>query len=165
MSSIVKDDGDPKYPSSTTLSAILAVLTALVQFGSMVVAAYYVGQVMNTRAADVDSIPIDEEVKAAEEKDEEDNMVYKEVTKWPNVPFYLRVILFFSLIMMMGSCYLVQIFQSYCFADFELTSTIEDDLQGNWMNIVKPLGALSIVLFFLSCLLLIIFSVWASVCY
>ena len=163
MSSIVKSDGDPKYPSATTLAAILAVLTALVQFGSMVIAAYYVGQVMQTRTAEVDAIPIDEEVKASEEKDEENNRVYKEVTKWTNVPWFMKIMLIFSLILMMGSCYLVQLFQSHCFSDFTLTSSIKIDLKGEWTNIVKPLGALSIILFFLSCLLLIIFSMWASV--
>jgi len=163
MSSILKSNGDPKYPSSTTLAAILAVATALVQFGSMVIAAYYVGQVMQTRKAEVDAIPIDEEVKASEEKDEVNNQVYKEATKWSNVPWYMKIILILAVILMMGSCYLVQLYQSYCFADFTLTSTIEVDLQGDWTKIVKPLGALSILLFFLSCLLLITFSVWASV--
>lgn len=165
MSSILKSDGDPKYPSSTTLAAILAVATALVQFGSMIIAAYYVGQVMETRKSDVDAIPIDEDVQASEEKDKLHNQVYQEATKWSNVPWYMKIILILAVILMIACCYLVQLYQSYCFADFELTSTIEVDLQGDWTKIVKPYGALAILLFFLSCLLLIIFSVWASVCF
>ena len=68
MASLETDTGNPEFPWAATVSAITASLTAVVQFGSMIVAVYYLEQTANKRAADVEAIPEDREVKEADDK-------------------------------------------------------------------------------------------------
>ena len=61
---------------------------------------------------------------------------------------------------MTASCYLVTI--SPCFAEYQLTYTIDEHLEGNWLNLVLPLGWIAILLFTASCVLLYIYYLWAN---
>ena len=57
---------------------------------------------------------------------------------------------------------MVQFFQDQCFTPYDLTFTIEEHLDGNWINLVKPLGFVALLLFLLSLLLLCIYISWAT---
>eukprot|EP00548_Thalassiothrix_antarctica_P009908 CAMPEP_0194163850 /NCGR_PEP_ID=MMETSP0152-20130528/80278_1 /TAXON_ID=1049557 /ORGANISM="Thalassiothrix antarctica, Strain L6-D1" /LENGTH=347 /DNA_ID=CAMNT_0038873903 /DNA_START=1066 /DNA_END=2105 /DNA_ORIENTATION=- len=157
MSSLRLDNGKQEFPWAGTVATIFAAVTASVQFGSMVLAAYYLEQTVSNRQGELDAIPIDEEVKERDEQDEALKGKYDELTEWNVLRYWAKVVLGLSVTTMIMSCYLVQLFASDCFSDFEITSTIDQHLEGDWKKLVKPTGVVAIVLLLLSCLLLYIF--------
>ena len=165
LSSMRTEDGQAMYPWAGTATAVSAAITGLVQFGSMIVAAFFLEQTVADRQDELDAIPIDKEVKEADERDEEFNEAYEEITKWEEMPFLAKLCLLLSLGFMIICCYVVQLFADSCFVEYELTYTIDTHLGGDWKNIVLPLGFYSIVIFIVSILFLIFFRSWASVSY
>jgi hypothetical protein len=163
LASVRTEDGQAEYAWAGTATAVCAAITGLVQFGSMVVAAFFLEQTVADRKDELDAIPIDEEVKKADEKDEAFNEAYEEVTEWDQVPFLARQCLLISLGLMIICCYVVQLFASRCFVEYELTYTIDTHLDGDWKNIVRPLGLVSIIIFLVSIVFLLFFTSWASV--
>lgn len=150
------------YPWAGTMATVFAAITALVQFGSMVVAAFFLERVMEERKEEMAALPIDEEVKRADERDEAHKEAYAEVSHWSNIPFLAKFILTLALTCMIVSCYMVQLFTTYCFRDYQLTYTIEDNLDGDWTSILRPLGVVANLLFAASVVLLMIFTSWAN---
>ena len=161
MSSLRTDDGDLEFPSAGVLATVTGVITALVQFGSQVIAAYYLQQTISQRSEEIEAIEIDQEVAEAEAKEEHFNNCHAQVTQWVVVPWLWRFALYMAFICMVFSCYLVTLFSSQCFADYQLTYTIDEHLDGDWTNFVLPVGRAAILLFLLSCVLLFCFNVWA----
>jgi hypothetical protein len=129
----------------------------------MVIAAYYLEQVVSNEADELDKIPIDEEVKEADAQGEKVNDAYTEITEWSSLPLWSKTLLLLSLITMIASCYLVQFFMSQCFTEYQLTYTIEEHLDGDWKKLVKPLGVVANGLLLASCFFLYIFRSWAMV--
>jgi len=162
MSSL-RIDGQPEFSWAGTLAAIFAATTAIVQFGAMVIAVFYLERIIETRHEELNTIPIDDEVKVAEEKDLILEKAYTEITKWCVVPLWAKCVLTTSLVLMISCCYMVQLFQGHCFAEYSLTYTIDENLNGEWTNIVLPLGFVAILLFASSIILLALFTTWASV--
>eukprot|EP00980_Cylindrotheca_fusiformis_P002222 scaffold517_cov119-Cylindrotheca_fusiformis.AAC.5 len=162
MASLQDEDGAPEFPFAGVLATVFAAVTAIVQFGAMVVAAFYLEQTTRTRAEELEQIPIDEEVRELEKKSEEFNTSYKEVTQWQFVPFVPKMILRISLTTMTVSCYMVQLFANSSFADYQLTYTIDENLDGDWTNILLPLGRTASLLFVVSCIQLYGYTTWAS---
>eukprot|EP00970_Alexandrium_tamarense_P018468 scaffold13340_cov212-Alexandrium_tamarense.AAC.23 len=156
-------DGNPVYPWAGTVSTITASFTAIVQFGSMVVAAYYLEQTADKRAADVEALPIDEEVKEADDKADHIRQCYKEATQWDTAPFFAKMFMRISLSCIIVSSYMVQLFSSRCFTTHSLTDSIDDNLNGNAANLFLPLGWVAVGLFCTSCLFLYLFQQWGKV--
>jgi len=163
MSSLETDTGNPEFPWADSVKTLTASTTAMVQFGSMVVAAYYLEKAADERADEVKAIENDKEVKEADEKDEHIKRCYATVTQWNAISFWSKSLLIFSLTSITASCYMVQFFSVYCFAEHSLTDSIYDNLGGNVGNLFLPLGRASIVLFATSIILLITFSSWGKV--
>lgn len=161
MSSVTLDNGEPEFPWAGTMTTVFTAITAFVQFGSMAVAAFYLEQTVSNRQEDLEAIPIDEEVKARDEADEAITTKFDELTEWSVLPVLAKVVLSSSVTVMIISCYLVQLFASDCFMDYELTSTIDEHLNGDWKNLVKPLGIVANILLVASVLLLYLFRQWA----
>eukprot|EP00591_Stephanopyxis_turris_P018590 CAMPEP_0195538064 /NCGR_PEP_ID=MMETSP0794_2-20130614/49144_1 /TAXON_ID=515487 /ORGANISM="Stephanopyxis turris, Strain CCMP 815" /LENGTH=61 /DNA_ID=CAMNT_0040671995 /DNA_START=12 /DNA_END=194 /DNA_ORIENTATION=- len=61
---------------------------------------------------------------------------------------------------MVASCYIVQLFSHYCFVDYDLTHSVNQDLDGNVFNLILPLGEVALWLFMLACALLWVFHTW-----
>mmetsp|Transcript_20090 Transcript_20090/g.29612 ORF Transcript_20090/g.29612 Transcript_20090/m.29612 type:complete len:857 (+) Transcript_20090:192-2762(+) len=161
MSSVRLDDGQLEFPWAGTVATICAALTAFVQFGSMVVAAYFLEQTVTTRQDELDAMPIDQEVKDADERGEAIDTAYDEVTQWRSLPALAKGVLGASLATMITSCYMVQLFADLCFTEYQLTYTIEQHLDGDWKNLVKPLGIVANCLLLGSVVLLYGFRSWA----
>jgi len=162
MASLKLPSGQPEFPNAATLATVFAAITAVVQFGAMVVAAYYLEETTRTKGEELDKIPIDKEVKEREDKQEEFNSCYKKVTEWHRVPFLAKALLIVALITMVVSCYMVQLFASLCFAEYELTYTIDENLDGDWKNFLLPLGRTACVLFIISCVEVYGYTSWAG---
>lgn len=163
MTSVRTESGNPLFPWAGTVSTITASATAFVQFGSMLVAAYYLEQASSLRADEVTKIEDDKEVKEADDKDEYMNKCYENVTQWNAMPLLPRLILTLALVSITTSCYLVQFFSSLCFVDHSLTDSIDENLGGNVANLFLPLGWASVGLFCASITLLYTFSSWGKV--
>lgn len=162
MSSLETDAGAPQFPWADTFSTLTASTTAMVQFGSMVVAAYYLEKAANDRADEVAAVEDDQEVKEADEKDEHLTKCYETVTQWHALPLWSQAVLVLSLLSITSSCYMVQFFSPSCFVDHSLTDSIGDNLGGNVGNLFLPLGWASVTLFATAIILLVIFSSWGK---
>merc|ERR1712038_50643 len=162
MGGLRKDDDRPQFSWAGTAATLSAAFAAIVLFGCMLLAAYYVEKTMRERGDVIALIPYDEEVKILDDKQELKNKVYKEVTEWSLVPGWAKFILIFSLICMITSCYVVQLFQEDAFTPYQLTYTIEKHLHGDWKNLVKPLGLVALILFGVSIVLFMVFVHWAN---
>lgn len=149
--------------SSDTMGAVASAVAAGVMFAFSLSAA---GAVKNTLQNDkdlIESIPLDEEVKKADEELEKKNSVYTRVTIWNTIPIGMRLILILALLTMMGCCDLLVFFNAQCFQEYDLMYTIQQNLGGNWTNIVLPLGRVALLLFAISYGLLYTFESWATV--
>lgn len=162
MASLETDTGNPEFPWAGSVSTLTASATAMVQFGSMIVAAYYLEQVTEHRAHEVKGIADDKEVKDADEKEEHLRKCYGTATQWNAIPLWSKLILIFSLVSITASCYMVQFFPYRCFVDHSLTDSIYDNLGGNLGNLFLPLGWTSLALFAASIIFLEIFSIWGK---
>ena len=87
------DTGQLKYEWATTATAIALVATAIVQFGSTLVAAIYLEKAMTTRKEEIDQVEIDQDVRALEEAEENFNKAYTKITQWNRVPVWAKLIL------------------------------------------------------------------------
>lgn len=162
MAGLTTEAGQPEFPWAGALATISAALTAIVQFGSMIVAAYYLEQTASQRTEELDAIEVDEEVKVLEDKEKHLNQCYREVTQWPKVPLMAKLTLFVSFATMVTCCYMVQLFSGACFAEYQLTYTIDEHLDGDWKNLILPLGRVAVLLFLVSMVLLWAFYSWAQ---
>jgi len=162
MASLENGSGNPEFPWAGTVSTITAAITAVVQFGSMIVAAYYLERTANKRVADVEATPDDLEVKEADEKAAHLKRCYRDVTQWNVMPFLPRLLIQTSLVCIVTSCYMVQLFSSSCFTPHSLTDSIDDNLDGKVSNIFLPLGWVSVSLFCISIVLIYIFESWGE---
>ena len=155
---------DTDSSTMATLTVVFLTVTAAVQGGSIVVAAVFLDRELHNpeRIEKLESLPIDQEVEDLIQKEERKKLLYIEKTQWKYVPCFWRFILILSLMLMTFACYLVQLFPASCYADFELTDTVDDALDGDWKKLVKPLGMLSIICFLLSFLLYYVYEYgWA----
>jgi len=155
-------DGQQEFPWATTMATVSAAITALVQFGSMILAAFYLETTVATRGEELESIAIDIPVQEADTKQEELDKAYDEVTQWHRLHIVAKTVLSLSLICMITCCYLVQLFADDCFVEYQLTYTISEHLNGDWKNIVLPLGTVALILFGISAALLLMFTSWAK---
>lgn len=162
MASLKDESGNPEFSWAGTVSTITASLTALVQFGSMIVAAYYLEQAADKRMDEVAAIEDDAEVKKADDEAAHLNKCYREVTQWEKIPIFPKLLIRSSLACIIISCYIVQLFSSRCFTEHTLTDSIDDNLQGNVGNLFLPLGWLATGLFGTSIVLLYVFISWGK---
>lgn len=163
MSSLDSETGNPEVPWAGTAATICASVTAFVQFGSMIVAAYYLEKTAEESQVEIDAIEIDEEVKEADERDEHLKKCYSSATQWRSISMLAKTTLVSAVVSVTTSCYLVQFFSSLCFVPHELTDTIEENLGGSALNLFLPVGWAAIGLFTASIILLRIFIRWGKV--
>lgn len=162
MSSMHLEDGNPEFPWAGIAATISTAMSAVVLFGFMLLAAYYVEQTMSLKANELSAMPYDKEVKEADDADIAINEAYQEVTQWRELPTAAQILLLISLACMITSCYMIQLFQNDSFAEYQLTYNIKDHLNGDWKNLVKPIGLVAILLFLASMFFLMIFRCWAN---
>lgn len=162
MASLPPINGVAEYPWAGTVCAAVAVITSGLQFGSMALAAHYIEITMTHRQVEIDQMPIDLQVLEADKQAESIEIAYNKVQKWDALPSAMQWSLRLSLIAMIISCYVVSLFNSWCFAEFNLLESSDDD-NGYVLGFIKPMGIAVISLFLLSCLVLTHYIVWANV--
>jgi len=75
---------------ASTLSTVCLSATGMAQSGSMLMAAFYLEKAVNEEKEALAAIPIDEEVKAADEKAAKKAKIFHEVTKWGILPGWMK---------------------------------------------------------------------------
>jgi hypothetical protein len=128
----------------------------------MIVAAYYLERTAGKRAADIEAIPDDREVKEADDKAAHLKKCYQDVTQWNVVPLAAKLLLQTSLACIITSSYMVQLFSNLCFTPHSLTDSLDENLGGKVSNLFLPLGWVAVGLFCLSALLLYLFESWGE---
>ena len=145
------------------MGAMASAVAAGVMFYFTLAAAGAVKDILENEKEAIEAIPLDEAVKEADAEASKKDSSYRRVTVWSSIPLTMKFVLISSVLAMMGCCYLLVIFNSECFREYDLMYTIKQDLDGNWTNIVKPLGRVALLFFSSSCLLYYVFVSWATV--
>jgi hypothetical protein len=137
-------------------------LTALIQTLFLGFAAYYIEKIIQEHREELMTMPGDEDVKRFDDIANERARARKYVSEWRRLPCWLKLTLGIGILAETASAYLFQLFGSRCFENFDITDSIERNLDGNVLNIVKPLGWIGIGLFATGCVALIILGRWIS---
>jgi hypothetical protein len=153
-----------------TLSPITLGVATISQAISMVSAAYFVEKVAAEEQVSLDAIPEDKEVAALNEANKGKAIAFLAVTDWHGairpLPACRRAMIAGAALVLVTSCYLVQLADSSCFVEFDITDSIDDPLpdglSGSVVNLMKPLGWVALALFLFGCLLLNRFGNWAT---
>ena len=125
---------------------------------------YILEQTASKRGLDIEAIPEDRAVKEADDKAAHLKKCYRDATQWNAVPVAAKLLLQISLGCIIASSYLVQIFSSRCFVPHTLTDSIEENLDGNVLNLLLPLGWVAVGLFCVSTIFIYLFQRWGQVC-
>lgn len=143
-------------------------VASLGQCGAMVIAAYYMTEVMNMKGDELskprpEHKPIEDMTKAEQHFWD----TYAEVTGFSTMNSCYRRLLCTCTFMFLLSGFLLVIFDKECFRPFSLTSKIGDKIEdgglnGSVKNIFKFLGVVAVALFFVACMLFKIFTGWAK---
>jgi len=162
MSGIDSENGNPKYPLASTVCAIVTAFSTIIQFGALLVATFYIEFTTSECADELALVPIDEEVKKADERDLAANKCYSDVTQWHLVPLSRKIMLQASLACIVASTYMSLLIPEFCFEVHGLTDTIGENLGGQWYKIIKPLGWVVLGLFIASMCFLQLFTSWGK---
>jgi len=151
-------DRDAQY---ATFATIFAASAALVQSGSMLVAAYYLDKAAIEFKDELAAMPYDQEVLEAETKAKILSDKYSRATQWEVLPFMAKQLLKLACLLMVVACYSVQLLE--CFVPYELTSRPRDLPNGQWYNmVIYPTGVLACFFFLSSCVVFYAFKKWAA---
>jgi len=166
-------------------------VAALVQGGALLAACYYIEQTAANNYDELSNLPDDQEVLKLEEKDNKIAAIREELVNWHSEKFpkWCKINLLMGAFTMTMCCYLFYFKADSCFETFEVSDTIEcpappppapptpedgkspsstkillevNCLDGNVLNVIKPLGYASILLFFVACFHLHLFNNWAK---
>lgn len=150
------------------LAQLALTVSGLLQMAAGIMACAYI---QNTIENDFDALTQwraqDDDVIKLEEKSADENKVYDERTSWGVLRWYMRAVLILGLLLMEVSIAILMAAETlgmHCFKEFDLTSSVEENLQGDPWSLVNAIGWLALALFTLSCALLCSFMCWASQC-
>lgn len=138
------------YSWAGTASTITAVASAGVQICSMLTAAYYIEKVGEEYKEELEAMPYDEEVRQADAIADAKKLRLEELRQWEKFDRVKKGVLVYGTVCMSACIYIVQMFGQYCFEDFELTDTIDEELDGKVTNFIMPLGNCAMILFFMA---------------
>lgn len=162
MGSIEKD-GHFKYPWADTWGTVVSSLLGGVMLCCSLAAAKAVASAVSERKAEIDALAYDEDVRKADEEAKERAVFRKKTVVWSNVPCFFKSCLILSVLCMIVCVYALALFGEQCYEDYDLMYTISEHLEGNLMNLVKPLGRKALILCCVSLVLFEIFSMWAGI--
>jgi hypothetical protein len=162
---LLKAHEGPQWVAAGNLMLMAA---SIAQGGALFGAAVCIQNVSEKHHIELTSMPDDEEVKKMEEKQKERAALKKFVINWfecegnNKFPLCMKLNLLYGIRLMSVSVYIFFLFPKRCFKQFTVTDSIDRHLDGNALNIVKPLGWISAGLFTFACVLAINFSCWSS---
>ena len=107
-------------------------------------------------------MPIDEEVAKLDQANLAQNIAWRIVTRWdtPGIPHWPHMTILVAAVILTCTMFLNGFVT--CWKPFEISNTIDKDLDGNAMNIVLAPGYLVIAGFVLGWLMRYVFLTWAE---
>jgi hypothetical protein len=126
----------------------------------MVSAAYFVEKVAAEHHEELAAIPLDAAVDALNKRNAAARQMFSEATNWNSeyMDQSQRALVIISAVCTVGGCYIVQLFPEACFITFDITDSIETDLDGSAFNLVKHLGKFAFGLFLTGTIALWVFN-------
>jgi len=156
------DEGALKYEWAETAF----MLTTAVSFISIAVLwlllGHYVEKTLHLRKDELDAIPLDTKIEELDEASKKFEIFYNKVTHWNHLPAWAKFFVNFSLASMTVSVYLILLFKESCFQPFQMTDEIAVKLDGKALNMVKPMGWISMIFILNSYVSLAIVTKWAT---
>jgi len=157
--------------SSHTIMALAETCLAvagLLQVGCLMMAGYFVQDVIETHYEELAKVrPEDADVAAWADSEGAKQRAWERQVEWPVLPGGIRATLIVSFALMEISILTLtfpwKAFGIHTFKEFHLTSSVEEDLGGNVLNLVLPMGWVALSFFACSCLGLGAFYGWAAV--
>lgn len=143
------------WSSVSTMTLALAVIT---QSAAMLIAVHFIAKVSVEDREELLKEKDDEEVLELEIKSRNKLYLHRTISSWKHIGWFNRILLASSSLCMTVSCYMFELLGSECFVSFEVSDSIEDDLGGNALNLVKPLGWYALLLFAYSTCVLFIYN-------
>ena len=145
-----------------TIGSIMLTVSGLVQLGCFSLAANHVNATVRANRDQIDAMPLDEEVKRLDDKNEEKARVFRAATAWHasadslagvgslGVPLPARVLLVTAAGLMAFSLHYASAFADKCFVPFEVVDSIADLPGGKVSAVVLDGGWLVTGAFFAS---------------
>jgi len=118
---------------------------------------------MRERKEELEAIPIDQEVKDADDKIAESEQIYLEVTRWDRLPVFIKFSLGVSFVIIVLSCYVGFFLSTRCFVEYTLNDSIDRKLDGSFWNLFKwPAGWAVMIMFGISSVFYLVYYCWAK---
>ena len=122
----------------------------------MLAAVHFIERTLRDHRAELEAYPVDQDVarldKIGAEKAKARRcrrscareltraQIRRYVARWNFMPFWLRALMIWGAVFETISAYAFELAGSQCFVDFQITSSIDADLGGHVINLVKPMG-------------------------
>jgi hypothetical protein len=151
-----------------TLSTTALALSFLLQLAGMVLALYFIQEVVHKHGEDLAKPRKEHEAVAALTRQEADYVAeYNNALAWPTLIKSRKYLLLVSTICMLISTFMFVMMDEACFRSFAVSNKIsdpfdQDGLEGNVLNIVLPPGWVATGAFFLASALHFAFLKWAG---
>jgi len=165
---LLKAGDDSTGGSWSAIAGATLMVASLGQGGAGLAAAYFMSQVAAEKGEELakprpEHRPIEELTK----KEQAAVDAYERATEWDKVPLWRKRLLVISTTLQVGAWAAFVFQDKTCFRPFSLTSKIEDPydkngLEGDAVNIVKPMGWVALGMFALACVLFKVFKMWAG---
>mmetsp|Transcript_12454 Transcript_12454/g.14314 ORF Transcript_12454/g.14314 Transcript_12454/m.14314 type:complete len:813 (+) Transcript_12454:168-2606(+) len=145
-----------------SLNSLFVTVTVVVQSGSMVVAAQTIAKYSVKYAEQLRAEDPDVEVLELEKKKEHKVALSKELASWKNLNTAFRCAHVVSVLLMTATCWMFQLIGSSLFVTFDITDSIDEDLDGNVANLVQPAGRYVLLAFFCAAMWYFVFRIILS---
>jgi hypothetical protein len=156
-------DPDTFWDTTATVAVSIAAFTQGMLF---MTGLYFIMEYAKKNKAELEAMPLDEEVKAYETKARHQSALHAHVTEWRKLPCWLKVTMVTGAMCMGLAAYAIGFFADLCFLPYDLTNSIECDLGvgrgGSILNIVTPDGWNAMALLAMSVVCLQVYSCWAG---
>jgi len=131
----------------SSVSTMTLLLAAVAQAGAMLAAVHFIAKTVTVKEDELRAMPPDEEVLELELRTERKRAVRKAIGAWNRIGRINQFLLASAALSMAVSVYVFLLLGDMCFETFDVDSSIEEDLGGDPLNIVKELGVIALGLF------------------
>ena len=148
--------------SWAAMAAMMLTMCGVVQSGAGLGAMHFIEETIDKHEDELRAMPDDEAVKKLDLATTAAAKERAAVTEWKKVPTFHKLNLMLGSLLMSCSIYIVYLFPLECFQKFEVTSSIEQDLNGDMWSIVKPKGWDALYLCFAAMVMMWINGRWVG---
>lgn len=150
-------------PLWAAISDLALAMASAVMFGTLVFAAHLVEVTAERHRALLLAIPRDAAVDAEDARASRYQEVFLRRTDWhTRLPVGWKLVLVLGAGLQMAACWVAQLFSHDAFESFQMTDSIDEDLDGDWTNLFRPLGRAVLIASAAGFSSLVAFQVWAS---